>query len=160
MVNDMPDQPVLALAPTFSRFSREMLNKREAPSFTGWKLFDLDTDESALASNDALLLRNRLVQFATNSATSECLSVFLPIIPSTEEDWAAANEVLSSVSDDDLPLAFACYAPLTLQRLMETLTETIHDEIPGYDDPEDFREDDFDNHPYTPLREALAELFT
>lgn len=40
--------------------------------------------------------------------------------------------------------------------LAEWLTEQIHDEIPGYDDAENFRDDDFDNHPLTPLRESLC----
>lgn len=41
--------------------------------------------------------------------------------------------------------------------LCDYLTSRIHDEIPGYDDPKDFREDDFDNHPLADLREQLVE---
>lgn len=44
----------------------------------------------------------------------------------------------------------------TPARLCDYLTTRIHDEIPGHDDPEDFREDDFDNHPLAPLREQLV----
>jgi hypothetical protein len=40
--------------------------------------------------------------------------------------------------------------------LCDYLTGRIHDEIPGYDDPEDFREDAFDNHPLAGLREQLV----
>jgi len=42
--------------------------------------------------------------------------------------------------------------------LQDRLAEEIHDEIPGYDNIEDFREDDFDNHPLAALREAVVEL--
>jgi hypothetical protein len=40
--------------------------------------------------------------------------------------------------------------------LCDYLTGRIHDEIPGYDDPEDFREDAFDSHPLAGLREQLV----
>ncbi len=42
--------------------------------------------------------------------------------------------------------------------LCDQITTIIHDEIPGYDNPEDFQESDFDNHPLTPFREALYLL--
>lgn len=45
----------------------------------------------------------------------------------------------------------------TVADLADRLAERIHDGIPGYDDPEDFREDDFDNHPLTELRELLLD---
>lgn len=41
--------------------------------------------------------------------------------------------------------------------LCDYMTSRIHDEIPSYDDPESFREDDFDNHPLAALREQLVE---
>lgn len=37
------------------------------------------------------------------------------------------------------------------------MAERIHDEIPGYDGPEDFRDDDFENHPLAELRELLLD---
>ncbi|MFX4299839.1 hypothetical protein [Pseudosulfitobacter pseudonitzschiae] len=43
------------------------------------------------------------------------------------------------------PLDFTC-----------RLTEEINDDLPDIDD-EDFRDDDFDNHPLAPLREAMVE---
>lgn len=42
--------------------------------------------------------------------------------------------------------------------LQDRLAEEIHDEIPDYDNIEDFREDDFDNHPLAALREAIVDL--
>ena len=47
------------------------------------------------------------------------------------------------------------YANTRLPDLVDLLAECIHDEIPGYDDPEHFREDDFDAHPLTYLREQI-----
>ena len=47
------------------------------------------------------------------------------------------------------------YANTRLPDLVDLLAERIHDEIPGYDDPEHFREDDFDAHPLTYLREQI-----
>ena len=32
----------------------------------------------------------------------------------------------------------------------------LHDEIPGYDEPDEFRSDDFDNHPLAAIREDLV----
>ena len=43
-----------------------------------------------------------------------------------------------------------------LPTLVDILTTKIHNEIPGYDDPEDFRDDDFDNHPLAAIREDLV----
>ncbi|WP_299846482.1 hypothetical protein, partial [uncultured Paracoccus sp.] len=48
------------------------------------------------------------------------------------------------------------YANTRLPDLVDLLAERIHDEIPGYDDPADFREDDFDAHPLAELREQIA----
>ena len=44
---------------------------------------------------------------------------------------------------------------ICLPDLVDLLSQRIHDEIPGYDDPEHFREDDFDAHPLTYLREQI-----
>lgn len=48
------------------------------------------------------------------------------------------------------------YANTRLSDLVDLLAERIHDEIPGYDDPANFREDDFDAHPLAELREQIA----
>ncbi|MFD1796877.1 hypothetical protein FQV27_18450 [Paracoccus aurantiacus] len=45
----------------------------------------------------------------------------------------------------------------TVAGLADRLAERIHDEIPGYDGPEDFRDDDFENHPLAELRELLLD---
>lgn len=47
--------------------------------------------------------------------------------------------------------------PGTLDDLAARLSEKIHDEITGYDDPEDFRDDDFDAHPLANLRELICD---
>lgn len=44
----------------------------------------------------------------------------------------------------------------TLLELAEHLTFIIHEEIPGHDEPETFRDDDFDAHPLAELREAVC----
>ncbi len=58
------------------------------------------------------------------------------------------------------PIAFAAtdyrLTARSLPSLAAVLTEKIHAEIPGYDDPEDFRDDDFDNHPLAAIREILT----
>lgn len=61
----------------------------------------------------------------------------------------------------NLPLRFLAqsvgsHVMKSTTELAEWLTETIHDEIPGVDDAADFRDDDFDNHALTPLRESLC----
>lgn len=45
----------------------------------------------------------------------------------------------------------------TPQDIADLLACAIHDEIPGHDDPEDFREDDSESHPLAPLREAFVD---
>ena len=47
------------------------------------------------------------------------------------------------------------YANTRLPDLVDLLAERIHDEIPGYDDPADFREDDFEAHPLAELRDGI-----
>ena len=47
------------------------------------------------------------------------------------------------------------YANTRLPDLVDLLAERIHDEIPGYDDPADFREDDFEAHPLSELRDGI-----
>lgn len=74
-------------------------------------------------------------------------------------DFAAALEEIAATG---LPLSYGDEARLTtpggtLSELADRLAELIHDEIPGYDDPADFREDDFDAHPLAALREAIQE---
>ena len=49
------------------------------------------------------------------------------------------------------------YANTRLPDLVDLLAQRIHDEIPGYDHPESFREDDFDAHPLAELRESIAD---
>lgn len=45
--------------------------------------------------------------------------------------------------------------PGSIADLSDRLAEIIQGEIPGCDDPADFRDDDFDAHPLAALREAL-----
>ena len=47
------------------------------------------------------------------------------------------------------------YANSRLPDLVDLLAERIHDEIPGYDDPAGFREDDFEAHPLAELRDGI-----
>ncbi|WP_054006264.1 hypothetical protein [Cypionkella psychrotolerans] len=49
-----------------------------------------------------------------------------------------------------------CTAETSLPALADILTSKIHDEIPGYDEPDEFKSDDFDNHPLAAIREDLV----
>jgi len=46
--------------------------------------------------------------------------------------------------------------PFTPSDLAMAMTEEIHDSIPEGDDPDTYRDDDFENHPLAPIREALC----
>jgi hypothetical protein len=157
----MAQPPMMILTPTFSPFTWSMLENRVMPAFTGWLILDLHTDATILESDDPEEIKAKLLEFSAASPVAECFLLWTPMVPSTDEDWNAVKEALTFIGDDDkdnLPMDKLMTSPITIQRLAEALTETIHDDIPGYDDPEDFREDDFDNHHYTPLRDTLSEL--
>lgn len=160
----MTQTPAWNLTPTFASFTWDMLERHELPAFTGWRVSDMDTDAEIIATDDFELVKTKLVEFNAASPCTECISVLIPIMPQTEDDWAAAKEALSFIGhhddQEDLPMAYNCTYPTSLQRIAETLTEAIIGEIPDYDDPKDFRVDDFENHPYCPLRDALMELFS
>ena len=63
--------------------------------------------------------------------------------------------LLGSAHPDVRFYAILIAAELVHPDLTDAVAERIHDEIPGYDDPEHFREDDFDAHPLTYLREQI-----
>lgn len=81
-----------------------------------------------------------------------------------EADPADAAKALLSFHEalGNAPIAYVdtdrIVPECSFDELQDRLTEEIHDEIPGYDNIEDFREDDFDNHPLAPLREAIVDL--
>lgn len=59
--------------------------------------------------------------------------------------------------DTGILASFINTFPGRLEELPDRLAEIIHDDLPGYDDPEDFRDDDFDAHPVTELREQIVD---
>lgn len=75
----------------------------------------------------------------------------------------AGTLLLAFASQWNLPMGFISIEHVTptgnAERMADTLAEIIHDEIPGYDDPEDFRDDDFENHPLAPLREIFVDTY-
>jgi len=65
-----------------------------------------------------------------------------------------------------LPVQYACerfgrlcgsQSPFTTIDLAMALTDAIHDDIPEGDDPDTYRDDDFENHPLAPIREAMCD---
>lgn len=79
-------------------------------------------------------------------------------------DVTAAGLALRAISEKlELPVSYASgrhtETPVgSLEDLTDRLAEIIHDEIPGYDDVEDFRDDDFENHPLDALRFPLTQI--
>lgn len=112
-----------------------------------------ETDMTVCIAADAQIWT---VYGVTEDGTSEALH--------DEEHAEDAATALLRFSEalGNLPVIFACAEHRVPEgpfaELTDLLAEIIHDEIPGYDDPEDFRDDDFDNHPLAALREAVVEL--
>lgn len=116
----------------------------------------------------------RMIREGTDAEAIEVCSpagrAFWSIYGDTGAGWRPVHDAEA----DDAGLALAAlsenaaarfeYADLetvtvagTLADLADRLAERIHDEIPGYDNPEDFRGDDFDAHPLSELREQILE---
>lgn len=164
MVIDMNAQPIWRVAPVFAPITPAMIEGRQLPSFNGWQIAGNDDVVVILETDDAEAVKDKLLELASGSPHNEVFSLAVPTMPETDDDWESAVFMLALIAAKasdrpyNLPLPYFCTIEIDLERIAMILTETIHDEIPGYDDPEDFREDDFDNHTYTPLREALMEV--
>lgn len=98
-----------------------------------WTIYGLDTDGCSIALHD-------------EADPVDAASALLRLV----EALGGASVVYA---DADRFIPEGSFADL-----QNRLAEEIHDEIPGYDNIEDFREDDFDNHPLAPLREAIVDL--
>lgn len=112
----------------------------------------------------------RMIREGTDAEAIEVCSpagrAFWSIYGDTGTGWRLVHDAEA----DDASLALAAlsenaaarfeYADLetiTFAGTLADLAERIHDEIPGYDNPEDFRGDDFDAHPLSELREQILE---
>ena len=116
----------------------------------------------------------RMIREGTDAEAIEVCSPAGRAFWSIYGDTGAGWRLVHDAEADDAGLALAAlsgnaaarfeYADLetvpvagTLADLADRLAERIHDEIPGYDNPEDFRGDDFDAHPLSELREQILE---
>ena len=82
------------------------------------------------------------------------------LIHDGHEDHSVGRALVEIIATTGKSVSFqaADYSTVetSLPVLADILTSKIHDEIPGYDEPEDFRTDDFDNHPLAEIREDLV----
>lgn len=78
------------------------------------------------------------------------------------EDHSAGTAIVQIVALTGKNVTFQASdystAETSLPALADILTSKIHDEIPGYDVPDEFRSDDFDNHPLAAIREDLVAV--
>lgn len=82
---------------------------------------------------------------------------WLPVHDADPDDLAPALAAIARARSAVFQVVSPFYQTplLTLPELLDRLTTKIHDDIPGYDDPEDFRADDFDSHELAALREQV-----
>lgn len=78
-----------------------------------------------------------------------------------EDEQAVAQEVARRMASGNLSIRLICLEHVIevadIDELCEELTCVIADGIPSIDE-EDARDDDFDNHPLTPIRDALVDV--
>lgn len=158
------EPPCWELQPVFAPFTRPMLEKRQLPAFKGWKIGIYDATapraggDPILQAIDTEIVAKKLLDLAQGDLMREIFVTILPELPTDDLDWRGLDhESLRQEADLLRWLPAAVSYECSLHQVAMRLTEAIHHEIPGYDSPADFREDDFDNHPYTPLREILID---
>lgn len=78
-----------------------------------------------------------------------------------EDEEELACEVARRLAEGDLSVRLVTLEHVIevedIDALCEALTETIADDIPSIEE-EDARDDDFDNHPLCPIRDALVDV--
>lgn len=175
-------RPVWCVMPHHAPLTPQMLKDRQITPFDGWRIYPYnpatgspDTSLCILDSNEAATVAQTLKGLQDGAGHDSAFVLALPILPEDEGAWQAADLLFFSVVKRRSPpcdceikgadcehvslhLPYVFMTPMDLIGLCNGLTETIHEDIGDYDEPQNMDEEAFLNHRYAPLREELCEI--